>query len=111
MVLLRGFVGFKPPLQGLAAACGYDLLATAHFYRHHLAPMFVEGFDSGGLLRYGFIEYEGRESVDIGMLLRDTGDYAVIFDSKIERSALCVREGNDVVYDFIVCLRAGVARF
>lgn len=49
-----------------------------------------------GLLRYGFVEYEGRESIDIGMLLGDAGDSAVIFDSEVERAALCVREGNDV---------------
>lgn len=36
------------------------------------------------------------------MLFGDAGDYAVIFDSEIERAALCVREGNDVIYDFIV---------
>ena len=48
------------------------------------------------------LKYEGRESIDIGMLFGDAGDYAVIFDSEIERAALCVREGNDVIYDFIV---------
>lgn len=67
-----------------------------------MAAMFVKRLDSGGLLRYGFVEYEGRESIDIGMLFGDAGDYAVIFDSEIERAALCVREGNDVIYDFIV---------
>ncbi|BFK33425.1 hypothetical protein I010019E5_15590 [Bifidobacterium adolescentis] len=89
-------------MQSLAVACGYDLLTVIYFYCYHLAAMFVKRLDSGGLLRYGFVEYEGRESIDIGMLFGDAGDYAVIFDSEIERAALCVREGNDVIYDFIV---------
>ena len=45
------------------------------------------------------------------MLFGDAGDYAVIFDSEIERAALCVREGNDVIYDFIVWLRAALLAF
>ena len=64
--------------------------------------MFVKRLDSGGLLRYGFVEYEGRESIDIGMLFGDAGDYSVIFYSELERAALCVVEGNVVIYVFFV---------
>ena len=99
-------IGFQPALQRLPLTGGHDLLTAVNLNADDRLAALAQQRHPHGKLRNRFVENECRQTIDIAMPVTDPSHHAIVFDTKVQRTAFGIGHRHHIVDDFVIGLRA-----